>query len=1217
MAADTKTEQKCQINKPAEIKDYGQRCLRGSLSKSLICRIFSTEKYHWINILSQITIDNELTPSLKKVILKAINNLDVDSDDTINVNDLITQHIGNRVTFIMDMLANTFKKGMTLNSGFTSGDLKICKSNIDELSKQLNIQLNTLNNELSKSESNYSLKDLLKIFSIIFNYVEIVFEITSSIGYGKESGSLLKASTYLNKFINWKITPCIHRMYYLFYKYSKLYGLKIKLLTPDCQNTIEKDEENLKKRKLELGKCRTIDVSSENMKVQHLLISEEQVGGLNNCERINSICKELNLENNEHDECIINKCSLSTGKLDDTGKKIDCKIFPVQVFTEPESESQSIRLRKLKHLCKAVNSEDYEYEIKMINQEGIEDSFYKTLIEKGWDEVIMEINNKINSDRKTRVENTIKLHINKKEIDQKLKNEIKQEQREKKLQKATREDAREAIGKAEKVAREELQKAVKKEEKAANKAIAKASIRAEKATKKAAREAAKEAIAKASIRAEKATKKAAEKAGEAAEKAREAAEKAKKAVEKAEKNFIESKINNIDISKNFAELKSALDIKFEELIQNYMPEYESDYKIITKFRGYVNKIAQFLDNLKPLLYPSELKIDELMNEFGEFHEDITINLKENKIPKKYVEIDREINEFSQQFKLEKKTLTDEQHKKILDTEKRKKIILIIENSLNNLNYNLTLIEANTLYKNDVEKLCQANKCYIDCKSKSQSKIIHDETFITEVIKDIKKENNHDNSIVKHMLEQPEVTKFISEIEFDNHVSEHVQDLLKSLLVTGIAPTEWDKISRNNNPETPYLESKNYWQRPKISEHVDDADIGDFSDADSVMWESWPMIPNLIFNIKKYNIKPQITNVEYQLNNMNIFDDIIDKIVLLLRNLRSVIDIKMKDYESDHVRYKNEIYKIDIQEISSEQSRQIKKIIEETIEETIIIENKEIKINIWNYIFDRKNGVLVKLYKKKGHDFIPWDLYQPSPHDVANACLHYNKKFVESCKTNAILIVHIENDKSAKLNQIEPKWGSDAHMQSVGMAIDGRIHPDIVYQEAIQDDTISVGKIIHSINSAAESLGFEGMSLADFTAKIIEFNIEIHKFLYELYIHEISDDNIQTIQVDFLAKIVSLLIDLIKHISDINQKLNNFINLLKGKSNQDGAGLFDTIFSAVADMKTRVIINIEGSIKSVKNELRAIIEPIYKVVNIYCKPYGINIPLLDELKEISV
>ena len=105
--------------------------------------------------------------------------------------------------------------------------------------------------------------------------------------------------------------------------------------------------------------------------------------------------------------------------------------------------------------------------------------------------------------------------------------------------------------------------------------------------------------------------------------------------------------------------------------------------------------------------------------------------------------------------------------------------------------------------------------------------------------------------------------------------------------------------------------------------------------------------------------------------------------------------------------------------------------------------------------------------------------------------------------------------------------------------------------------------------------------------------------------------------DFLAKIVSLLIDLIKHINDINQKLNNLINLLKGKSNQDGAGLFDTIFSAVADMKTRVIINIEGSIKSVKNELRAIIEPIYKVVNIYCKPYGINIPLLDELKEISV
>ena len=122
------TKQKCEITTVKTIQEYIQECGRDSLSKTLICRLttFPHGKY-WKNILSQITIDDELTQPMKEALKQTINNMGINSQDKINVKDLVTDYLGSRITFIIDMLLKTVEKGIFLNSGFEKTDVETCQ----------------------------------------------------------------------------------------------------------------------------------------------------------------------------------------------------------------------------------------------------------------------------------------------------------------------------------------------------------------------------------------------------------------------------------------------------------------------------------------------------------------------------------------------------------------------------------------------------------------------------------------------------------------------------------------------------------------------------------------------------------------------------------------------------------------------------------------------------------------------------------------------------------------------------------------------------------------------------------------------------------------------------------------------------------------------------------------------------------------------------------
>ena len=326
------TKQKCKITTVKTIQEYIQECDRNSVSKTLICRMIGVHGEYWKNILSQITIDNELTQPMKETLKQTINNLGINSHDKIDVKDLVKSQLGIRVTFIINMLLKTVEKSIILNSGFETKDIQTCVKSIKDLTKDLNDELIKLNTELDSKTKKYNLNDLSKIFLLLFDYIEIVFEITSSIGYGKKSGSLLKTSTYLSKFINWKITPCIHRMYYLFYDLFKKYGLTVKLLTPDCQDT-----DTGGKRELKLGKCKQIDLTEESPRIKDLLNHNPSLVGGGSCEDVNMDLSCNNLSEDKYIDCFFKQCVAASKSEENT----HCKIIPRLPPGAEESNNES------------------------------------------------------------------------------------------------------------------------------------------------------------------------------------------------------------------------------------------------------------------------------------------------------------------------------------------------------------------------------------------------------------------------------------------------------------------------------------------------------------------------------------------------------------------------------------------------------------------------------------------------------------------------------------------------------------------------------------------------------------------------------------------------------------------------------------------------------------------------------------------------------------
>ena len=198
-------------------------------------------------------------------------------------------------------------------------------------------------------------------------------------------------------------------------------------------------------------------------------------------------------------------------------------------------------------------------------------------------------------------------------------------------------------------------------------------------------------------------------------------------------------------------------------------------------------------------------------------------------------------------------------------------------------------------------------------------------------------------------------------------------------------------------------------------------------------------------------------------------------------------------------------------------------------------------------FDRNKGLLVKLYEQSEDEIpIQWHKYQPSPHDVAKACKYYNDKFVESAEKSEFKIVHVNNEEFDRLNVSEPKWGSLAHMQSIGINIDETSSYDPVLQEINDTKLFSLGTVLVLINKVNIKL-----NITELTETLNELSLEINKLLYDFYLYDTVEKGIiDTVQVDFLAKIVSLLIDLIKYAVIIFENLDNIIDQIKMYSGID-------------------------------------------------------------------
>lgn len=1196
------TKQKCEITTNKTVHEYIQECGRGSLSKTLICRMVTDEHgRYWKNILSQITISNELTQPMKETLKQTINNLDINSHANITAKDLVMENIvkkkiGNRIAFIVNMFLKTIEKGIILNSGFEKTDIISCQKNIEKLEEQLSDKLFKLNTELDREISRYNLNDLSDFFLVLFNYIEIVFEITSSIGYGKKSGGIFTPSRIVSKFINWKLTPCIHRAYYFFYDLFKKYGLTVKLLTPDCQNT-----DTGGKRELKLGQCKAIDLTAPP-KIQNLLKppdggQESQFGGeLNECEKITKTCiEEYPDDNDGYESCTFTRCaSLS----EQTTCKIGVSLIP--------SIKEGIRNTRV--FCKEVSDE------RKIEEREIEEEFaskvhsvkeFKNIALQGWNKIINDISHRrdIETDKlasneqlAVNVENEAKRREEEEKIEmEEERTKTAEKDRERKVKEQAAEEKRNAEAKA---AAEEAVRIAEKARKAEE------AVRRADEAERIAEEAAAEA------REEEVKRKAEEAAAEAKRKAEEAAiEAERKATE-----FLETQITRF---MNSSELSDLIDVKIIKTSNsNIDTRYKEDFKLIKKYKDYIDEINSNLEKLKELLTPTDLSLDILYNEFSDDHEHICVPIEDETKMRAFDSISEDISSLLGKI-ADLKDRTESHTTIVINDEQRKKISKVIKDALINLNFNLTLIEANTLYKDDVEKLCKDYQCYIDCKDNSPT--IHSKTFADAVVHGINKDINEsqiDNSIANHIFngEKPALTRIVNEIQIDNHISEEVQHLLKSVLVIGIPPTKWDGINRNDNPRTPYFESKSYWQRP-ISN----------SDKTSVMWETWPLIPNLIFNIKKVGIKPKIITIENQLENMKVIkessgteDSIQLKIKNLLPLLRNIVSNKLLS-ESDP---ESERYRVDIRKISPHKQHEIKSEINKVLKRPNTTEHD----SIWEYIFHRTSGVLVNLYKEKRQS-PQWVKYVPSPHDVAKACLYYNNKFVKTCnektkgtttESAGIPLVHCKNESTKGLNVSTPKWGSEAHMQSVGRdssedsskdyCKDIDETTDIVYQETIEDSYFSINVALSAVHKIAEAF-----KITEFTTKLATLSVEINILLYNFYLHE-KKEYTETVQVDFIAKIVSLLIDLIEDAISIFK----FLDKNMKKSDVQPEGGFWGAVTAVAKIAVSTVSSIAGvDTEEIRENVRIIVEPIYKITNIYCKPYGINVPLLDELEKLTV
>ena len=279
---------------------------------------------------------------------------------------------------------------------------------------------------------------------------------------------------------------------------------------------------------------------------------------------------------------------------------------------------------------------------------------------------------------------------------------------------------------------------------------------------------------------------------------------------------IEQVLTIMKSTKDFNELKNLLsyladmEIPSDELRQ----KYNKDTNIIKKYNGYVNVINTNLMSLKELLSPVDLKVDKLYEEFSDYHETIKIKLKETgtnikeyntisgKISKLLTEVSRDINKIMDDGAMDDETKEDETKEDetkedengiIFTKDVKIKILEIFRDSLVNLNFNLTIIEAYSVYGDDIERLCRANECKINCLVDEPPVYFHDEHFANAIVEQLQKDITAD-SIGDHILKNPNLSIFTDIILLDNHVSEHVQKNIKSLLTGGILPYEWDKIT---------------------------------------------------------------------------------------------------------------------------------------------------------------------------------------------------------------------------------------------------------------------------------------------------------------------------------------------------------------------------------------------------------------------------------------
>ena len=118
-------------------------------SKTLICRMTSQHGMYWINILSQITIQNELTPSFKnalkplgqKIRKYIVKNRELTPDNPEFISKIIKEEIGEKTSYILTFLYKIIKNSLSLNSGQSIETLEKMKEELEKINQTLNLQL--------------------------------------------------------------------------------------------------------------------------------------------------------------------------------------------------------------------------------------------------------------------------------------------------------------------------------------------------------------------------------------------------------------------------------------------------------------------------------------------------------------------------------------------------------------------------------------------------------------------------------------------------------------------------------------------------------------------------------------------------------------------------------------------------------------------------------------------------------------------------------------------------------------------------------------------------------------------------------------------------------------------------------------------------------------------------------------------------------------------